>query len=555
MRLLFIIYPALIALMLAAGCSQSPEMAGATSETTNGISGAVLDKEGEPVAGARVLMRPSDYLSSLPTSAMPKRTVSRVDTVTDDKGSFLIDSVDPGEYFIEVTPEDSLATLYRVEVDPSDDLVAMEVRTLEKTAVVSGRITPSPGVSDAYVRVYGLERLVKADGVTGDFSLTLPPGYFTLRLSCIHEDGESVTHVDMDIDVSSGEVLDLGSIIVKDPSDPFYGWEHYTRVTINTSPSGADISEDVHNFPVLVRIDQTIIPSPFVPQSGISGDGRDIRFAKSDGTTSLPYEIERWDSLNEIAEIWVNVDTIYGNNDSQFIYMYMGNGAAPDQSSGPSVFDTTDGFAGVWHLNDDLSDATFHEFNGTSEAAEGDEAAAGVSGGAVDLDSNDRVNLGDIDMINQVSLSAWIKPSEYTIFDKVITKRWTTNDHPWHVYTLSLDSLHNVFMCVAAGPEVGTATGVTVPALDQWTHVAGTFDGALLRVFVNGVLEGEIPLAGTIVENDEPVYLGFQRDNDRDKFIGAMDEARISDRARSEDWFKLCYENQKPASTMLQFQP
>jgi hypothetical protein len=41
--------------------------------------------------------------------------------------------------------------------------------------------------------------------------------------------------------------------------------------------------------------------------------GSDIRFTKADNTF-LPYEIERWDSAHSQAEIWVKVDTVFGND-------------------------------------------------------------------------------------------------------------------------------------------------------------------------------------------------------------------------------------------------
>lgn len=49
------------------------------------------------------------------------------------------------------------------------------------------------------------------------------------------------------------------------------------------------------------------------------GSGENIRFSKADGT-HLYYQIERWDSLSGEAQVWVRVDTVYGNNSTQYIY-------------------------------------------------------------------------------------------------------------------------------------------------------------------------------------------------------------------------------------------
>ena len=41
---------------------------------------------------------------------------------------------------------------------------------------------------------------------------------------------------------------------------------------------------------------------------------------------------------------------VNGNDSTQFITMYWGNGTAVDSSNGAAVFNNE--FAGVWHLND-----------------------------------------------------------------------------------------------------------------------------------------------------------------------------------------------------------
>lgn len=78
-------------------------------------------------------------------------------------------------------------------------------------------------------------------------------------------------------------------------------------------------------------------------------DGRDVRFTKSDNTP-LNFEIERWDSTSGMAELWVTLDTIYGNDNSRHITMYWGNPDAAEKANTTGVFDTIFGYQGVWHL-------------------------------------------------------------------------------------------------------------------------------------------------------------------------------------------------------------
>ena len=71
------------------------------------------------------------------------------------------------------------------------------------------------------------------------------------------------------------------------------------------------------------------------------------------------------------------------------------------------------------------------------------------------------------------------------------------------------------------------------------------------RVYVNGVLDGvststDAPLA---IKSPARMYLGGWYDNYR--FVGDIDEVRISKVTRSADWVKLQYENQKPLQTVV----
>ncbi|MCX7727506.1 MAG: DUF2341 domain-containing protein, partial [Chitinispirillaceae bacterium] len=100
--------------------------------------------------------------------------------------------------------------------------------------------------------------------------------------------------------------------------DDYSLWRDTTRILINTKPSGANISENVYSFPVLVRLNNLNFDF-----SKAKPNGADIRFAKSDGT-HIPYYIEMWDTLNKKADIWVKLDTVYGNDSTKHFTMLWG---------------------------------------------------------------------------------------------------------------------------------------------------------------------------------------------------------------------------------------
>lgn len=64
----------------------------------------------------------------------------------------------------------------------------------------------------------------------------------------------------------------------------------------------------------------------------------------------------------------------------------------------------------------------------------------------------------------------------------------------------------------------------------RWYHGAATFDGTILSIYIDGVLETSIPASGVILSSDTQLRLG--RSFGGGTMHGWLDEARISNRAR-----------------------
>ena len=175
------------------------------------------------------------------------------ETVTDDSGRFVIDSVEAGEYRIEVNDGESAAVLIDVDVGDDETTVDAGTATLAPYAAIRGVVgesaTRNPQ-SALFVQVYGLERLAAVND-DGSWAVTdLPAGTFTLRLTSADS---SIAPVEID----SVEALPGGTVEV--PVMP--GWAYSKRLYLNTTASGADVSEDVYGFPLLVQLDASYFDS------------------------------------------------------------------------------------------------------------------------------------------------------------------------------------------------------------------------------------------------------------------------------------------------------
>ena len=138
-------------------------------------------------------------------------------------------------------------------------------------------------------------------------------------------------------------------------------WPHSGSVYILTTPEGADLPTAAaeKNFPVLVRLNKD-----WFDFSQAMPGGEDIRFATAAGAP-LSYQIDQWDAAGGTAGIWVRIPEIRGNA-RQAIKMFWGKAGAASESNGKRVFGTDAGFAGVWHLGDDLEDSTSNNLNGSN---------------------------------------------------------------------------------------------------------------------------------------------------------------------------------------------
>src|SRR6266853_1651574 len=81
-----------------------------------------------------------------------------------------------------------------------------------------------------------------------------------------------------------------------------------------------------------------------------------------------------------------------------------------------------------------------------------------------------------------------------------------------------------------AGATLGTTYGTAALAANAWTHLATTFDGAALRLYVNAVQVSSLAATGALPTSTNPLQIGG--DSIYGQFFqGMIDEVRIYNRA------------------------
>lgn len=99
--------------------------------------------------------------------------------------------------------------------------------------------------------------------------------------------------------------------------------------------------------------------------------------------------------------------------------------------------------------------------------------------------------------------------------------------------------------------------GATVVQTATWYHVAMTYDGAALRLFVNGNLDAELAVTGNIITTAEPLRIGGGAPGfDPPYFFnGLLDEVSIFDRALAPSEIQAIYLAGGAGKCLESFQP
>ncbi|HSC90581.1 MAG TPA: LamG-like jellyroll fold domain-containing protein [Gaiellaceae bacterium] len=157
----------------------------------------------------------------------------------------------------------------------------------------------------------------------------------------------------------------------------------------------------------------------------------------------------------------------------------------------------------------------------------------GKFGGALSFDGvNDWVTVADandLDLTNGMTLEAWVKPTATGDWRTVVFKEGAA----YYTYGLYGNTGTNVPSANAvAGGSDRDARAATAAPVGAWTHLAATYDGTTLRIFVNGVQSGQAAAGGSITTSTGVLRIGGNSVWP-EWFAGLIDEVRIYNRALS----------------------
>jgi len=159
-----------------------------------------------------------------------------------------------------------------------------------------------------------------------------------------------------------------------------------------------------------------------------------------------------------------------------------------------------------------------------------------------------------------LTVSVWVKPDRLVAPQSqtvILTKRFDLYNAPWNSYIFALGDGRSgpgvaggqagqaMFCLSTLGTQTFLSGGEPLSVKD-WSHLAGTYDGTKLCLYVNGKQVATESKSGPIDYGPFGLFIGATTDPD-ERFLGDISEIRIYNRALSASEIKELYALQPPA--------
>lgn len=164
-------------------------------------------------------------------------------------------------------------------------------------------------------------------------------------------------------------------------------------------------------------------------------------------------------------------------------------------------------------------------------------SAAGYFGSALELSgATGRVDLAGLDIhSDRLTIMMWIHADDFGSYDARLISKSTSpaeQDHVWMLSTFTGPRLR--FRLRTAGVTSTLVASSGTLQAGRWHHVAASYDGAAMRLYLDGALVGSLAKTGPVARDPNvPTWIGSNPGTFDQVFDGRIDEVKIFGRALS----------------------
>lgn len=298
----------------------------------------------------------------------------------------------------------------------------------------------------------------------------------------------------------------------------------------------------------------------------MQNDCDDIVFIDNSTTTEMPYYFENRSSTNTGCNT-ANTTIFLGNvtlpNDfSGFAaYLYYSNGGATDNSyaSYGLIWNKSNYFYGC-HMNNPSNCIDITGIYNVSTVTGTAMNVTGLAGDALNFTDGSYMTVDGMPELskNDLTVELWIKNATFgsaSKYQTFIGRRNLANDaHQWSIR----DYQNNIIFWVASGFDADGR--VSFPeanlSLDEWNYIVGTYNNATanITIYLNGAAMNSSTCTtggGASCMYVVGGYLDIGHMVGSDIASVEIDEVRVSQTTRSENWIKSQYELMKNNMTFI----
>ena len=336
-------------------------------------------------------------------------------------------------------------------------------------------------------------------------------------------------------------ILLSGWVAAADAGEWYGNCKWSQMVTIDKSVTSSPLT----NFPFLVAITNQ---DAAVFGRALS-DGRDIVFTTEDGLTKLDHEIEVYsDTGSKRLIAWVKIPVLSSTVDTK-IQMFYGDSSSTNQQNVVGVW--SNGFLGVWHLNEAISAGGVNKDSSASLAhtvryGSSPAGTAGMIGGGNAYNGTDdySVGTGVVRGTNEFSVSAWVYANDANmrVFEQGDVNTEYLGKTADNKVIFSLSPVLN-------SQKIVRGAAVFTPGAWHYVVAMATTNAWDKPVYVDNVYGvsagfGDVGLAA----HKRAKYIGGLP-NVTYCWNGKVDELRVESVKRSTTWIGACFNNQKNPET------
>ncbi|MDP8231026.1 MAG: LamG domain-containing protein [Candidatus Gorgyraea atricola] len=221
--------------------------------------------------------------------------------------------------------------------------------------------------------------------------------------------------------------------------------------------------------------------------------------------------------------------------------VHLGAGVDPNEGNAP---------VGYWPLDENTgTNAYDRSGNGNDGTINNATWVQGKHGSALSFDGDaDRVNCGNnniLDITGAVTIESWVRPNSYDIHYPIFLIK------QGEYYRTGLCGVGDgrVFFRIKIGGVSKQAYSSSYVPLNKWTHVVGVYDGAYMKVYLNGVLNGTpVAQTGNIDTTTNQLVLGAYDTGGSYSFDGTIDDVKLYNYARTQAQVAYDYNKGRPVA-------